>query len=877
METAHTQGGRFRLVGHSLLIGCALTALAAGRANAETGAEAEYSPAAADVEGDTIVVTGSRTEGRTAEKSLVPISVANSEDLARSGKQNLRDALSQVLPSYLVQAGGYQGQQGAGVRGARLRGLDAKDTLILVDGVRRHTTSLLVGGASPTDLDLIPSNAIERIEVLGNGAASLYGSDAIAGVINIILKKTVDDGGSLSAYYGQYGQSVGDLPDKYGRTKNIQVHQGWRLDDDGGFVNLSANAQWQNATNNFPGYKAASLSDRATLLYPTLADGSLDPRETSKSRYRQWLGMPSSKTFSFAYNAQVPLGDVTLYSNATYAWRYSSGPGYYRTASNQSRAPGTTPSPQDPFANAPYTSGELVFPDGYLPTFDVRENDFQAVLGVKGELAGWDWNLSSGYGGDHAKIYTKNSINVSAGPEYWDQRDFYDGSQINGQLLSTLSLSRKVDSGLFGQPLTIALGAEHRRDSFRKGQGELLSYLAGTWVWPEGTALAGTHPNLGAQGMSGTPPEATGSWSRQTIAGYIELNQQLTDRWTIDLSGRFEHFTDFGNAPAGQVSTRYEFSDGFAVRGSFGNGFSAPTLLQQRNITRSGSYSVDNNPLSPTYGEFTQRTSVTTNHFDELGHLIGVPALKAEHSINAGAGFVARPFARTVLTLDGYLIDIRNRIVAASANVTAGTPLADLLNAQGNYNVSSVTFNINGARTLTRGFDFKLEHSDPIGDLGTLYWTLASNQNVTKVKNFSALPAIIGTASEGTLRMLGAQFTSYYPKNITSLALRWEREKLNLWVKATRWSSTTYRGASAALDEHQSPAVTVDANVNYAVTDWLGISVGGTNILNKRPDRISAEAQALQFISGTEVAPYNRYAPFGLDGGFYYARLDVKW
>ncbi len=154
---------------------------------------------------------------------------------------------------------------------------------------------------------------------------------------------------------------------------------------------------------------------------------------------------------------------------------------------------------------------------------------------------------------------------------------------------------------------------------------------------------------------------------------------------------------------------------------------------------------------------------------------------------------------------------------------------------------------------------------------------MASNQNVTKVKSFSALPAIIGTASAGTLRTLGAQFTSYYPKNITSLALRWEFEKLNVWFKANRWSSTTYRGASAALDEHQSPAITVDANLNYEVTERLGFSVGGTNVLNKKPDRISAQAQALQFISGTEVAPYNRYAPFGLDGGFYYARLDVKW
>src|SRR5690606_36839447 len=200
-----------------------------------------------------VVVTGTRARARSAEESLVPISVVAPEDLTRTGKQNLRDALAVSVPSYQLQAGGYQGQQGAGVRGARLRGLDAKDTLVLVNGVRRHTSSLLVGGASPTDLDLIPSNAVERIEVLGHGAASLYGSDAIAGVINIILKKTADTGGNLSIYYGQYGQSVGDLPNKYGRTKNIQYHQGWRIGDSGGFFNVSVNAQRQNGTNNYPG------------------------------------------------------------------------------------------------------------------------------------------------------------------------------------------------------------------------------------------------------------------------------------------------------------------------------------------------------------------------------------------------------------------------------------------------------------------------------------------------------------------------------------------------------------------------------------------------------------------------------------------------
>lgn len=866
----------------SLLIGGGLLAMTMAATCAKAGDGTAPAPADAPVAeettGDTIVVTGSHAGGRAIEKSLVPISVASSDDLARSGKQNLRDALAEVLPSYQVQAGGYQGQQGASVRGARLRGLDAKDTLILVNGVRRHSSSLLVGGASPTDLDLIPANAIERIEVLGDGAASLYGSDAIAGVINIILKSTAQTGGGFSVYYGQYGQTVGDQSDKYGKTKNVQFHQGWKLDDAGSFVNVSANVQLQDGTNIYPGYKAANAADKTTLLYPLQADGSLDPRETSQSRYRQWMGLPSSRTYSFAYNGQIALGsDLTLYSNATYAWRYSSGPGYFRTASNQSRTPGATPSPQDPFANAPYTSGALVFPDGYLPTFDVRESDVQGVIGLKGVTAGWDWNLSTGYGGDNAAVYTKNSINVSAGPANWGQRDFYDGSQINGQLLTSLALSKKFASGLLGRPLTVSAGVEHRYDTFRKTAGELLSYYSAGWVWPVGSGNDNIPPNQGAQGMSGNTPDSAGSWSRNNIAAYIELNQQLTDRWTVDLAGRYEYFTDFGSAPSGQISTRYEFSPKFAIRGSFGNGFSAPTLLQEHNATQAGSYSVDSNASSATFGQYIQQYTVTTNGYQALGQAIGIQQLRPEYSINSSAGFVFKPFARTTLTIDGYLIDIRNRVVSATSQVTQGSALYQILIAQGVTNPTGVTFNLNGAHTRTTGFDLRLEHSDPIGRLGTLHWTVLSNQNVTTVRNYSALPAILGTANAGTLRVLNGQFTSYYPKNITSLALRWEVGKINAWVKETHWSSTTYTGTTAALDQHQSPAFTTDASLSYAVSDGIRLSVGGTNVFNKRPDRLSPAAQALQFISATAVAPYNSYAPFGLDGGYYYGRVDFKW
>ncbi|MCE7798569.1 TonB-dependent receptor [Sphingobium sufflavum] len=490
-------------------------------------------------------------------------------------------------------------------------------------------------------------------------------------------------------------------------------------------------------------------------------------------------------------------------------------------------APGTTPSTQDPFVNAPHTSGALLFPDGYLPTFGVQENDFQFVAGLRGTISNWNWNFSTSFGQDYAKVYTKNSNNTSAGPEYWAQRDFYDGAQVGKLLVTTLAVSRKLDQGLFGRPLSIAVGVEHRYDSFAKKAGERLSYFAGPWVWPAGTGSnAGTHPNAGAQGMSGFTPASAGPWSRNNLAAYIELNQQLTDAWTVDLAGRYEYFTDFGSVPSGQISIRYEISPAFALRGTFGNGFSAPTLLQSRNSTQGGGFSRDTNPQSPTFGTIRESQSVTTNHYQAIGQAIGVPALNPERSINASIGFVVKPFPRTLLTVDGYLIDISNRITSATATVAQGTALAAVLSAAQVYNVTSVSFNVNGAHTFTKGFDFRFERTESLGAFGTLRWTVTSNQNVTTIKSFSPLPPVIGAASAQTLRVLTGALTSYYPKNISALVLDWNYKSFQFRAKETRWSATNYLGSSPTADQRQSPAFTTDASISYTVSDNVRACLG---------------------------------------------------
>jgi iron complex outermembrane receptor protein len=840
-------GGLSRSFRNSLLIGSAIAAFAASTAQAEEASSLAAASDAAEAEGDVIVVTGSRGEGRAAEKSLTPISVVSLEELERSGKQNLRDALAEVVPSYAVTAGGYLGQQGAAVRSARLKGLDTKHTLVLVNGKRRHTTALSISTEAPVDLDLIPASAVARIEVLSDGAAAQYGSDAIAGVINIILKNNAS-GGDATLGYGQYGSTVGDLKDRgyYGKTWTFQAQQGFGVGD-GGFFNFGADIRLQNATNAYGSYPLT------TSIYPKLSNGDPDPRETSISRYRQWIGQPSANTYSFYYNSEVPLGDaITLYSNATFANRYSEGPGYFRPAL----------SPQ---------TDTSVYPDGYLPVFATEENDFQVVAGFKGDsLAGWSWDLSSSYGGDNGDVYTKNSINVSAGPAYNSQRDFYDGTLKNRQLVTGLDLTKKFDNGLFGRPLNVAFGLEHRYETYEIVAGELLSYYLGDFVWPVGSPFAGQRPNPGAQGMGGFAPEVAGKWSRHNFAAYAELNQQVTDRWTVNLASRYEYYTDFGSAPSGQLSTRYEFSDRFAVRGTIGNGFSAPTLQQQHYSTRTGSYSTD-----PDSGLLTQRFTVQATTDTAIGQALGVKALKPEHSINASLGFVAKPLDGLTIIVDGYLIDITDRIVTSPTLTNAN--VRQLLTNAGIANVNSVTFYMNAGHTRTYGIDFKADYRHDIGDLGTLRWTLAANYNETALIKLNTLPPALAATTENYSRAALSRFTTFYPKIVASLGLNWEWGRFNLNAKEFYWGATEFLSPNGPnLDQYNEPAFTTNVNVSYALTDRVKFEVGGTNIFNHRPNQLSANAQKFAAVPIADHA-YNSYAPYGYDGGFYYARLNLKW
>jgi iron complex outermembrane receptor protein len=819
----------------------AVAEFAAPAAAGPAPAAAPAAPLLSGQAGEVVVVTGARGEARSIARSLSPIDVVGAKELAATGKQNLRDALATLYPSY-SNTPGFKGQTGIAVATATLRGLDANSVLVLVNGKRRHHTPLIINGQSPTDLDLIPMSAIDHVEVLRDGAAAQYGSDAISGVINIILKSNAA-GGSASTLYGQYAHTVGDFEGR-GKTNNLLFNQGIELGHDGGFISFSATADAHRATN-----------DQGPIPLTTKLYFGNDPRETSLSRYKMRLGKPAGETYNLGYNAELPLTpNTTLYSYATAGKRRSQGWGYYRPAN----------SPQN------YVD---VYPDGFIPKFQTRENDYQAVFGVRGkDVLGWDWDLSTSYGRDRADIYTLESLNGSLGPAYQNQHDFYDGALESSEWVTNLDLNRRVQTGWFTAPLSVSAGYEHRFDHFEQKAGEWASYANGGYVFPSGP-LAGQRPNSGASGMAGFAPEVTGSYARTNDALYADFSQTLATGWSAAAAARYERYDDFGYVRSGKLSTRYELSDSVALRATLSNGFSAPTLQQQYYTTKVGGYTTD-----PLTGQLRQSFALSAPAGSVVARALGAQPLQPQRSVNHSIGIVYKPSRTTNISLDAYQIAIRNRII--STPTLQGTTVNNILNAAGlaAEAITSVTYFTNAASTRTRGVDLVVDHRSTLPQgWGKIDWIFTSNQNATTIRSLAGVPPVLANSGIAYNRATTSALTENNPKNISSLTALWKINRVELTLKETRYSKVKNASAiAAARDEVVDAAYITNLNLGYALSPRARLSVGADNLFDKRPNELNAEAKKFFAIPVTTPS-YSWYSPYGIDGAYYYARLDVSW
>lgn len=794
-----------------------------------------------------IIVTGTRAANVRAADSAAPIKVIDAETLSHVGQPNINQALAQLVPSFTAEAFG--GDTANLTLSARLRGLSPNQVLVLVNGKRRHGTANLhvlggpfQGGAAP-DLDLIPPASIARIEVLEDGAAAQYGSDAIAGVINIILKKDAS-GGTASATAGQYYKGDGTT---YAATANLGVPLG-----EGGFLNLTLFHRFHDYSDrNGPDSRVANR------------DGSLrtDLTPAQRTAYAALPGFPNvnhitgdarSRLSTIFYNAGYDFGAVQFYSFGGYGRRTARAFENFRlpdriVASAVPGVPGDLGTP-----------GAIVYaPQGFNPKEGLTEDDYSVTAGIKSTLAGWSTDLSTTYGRDRNTIYTYDSANASLFIDTGrTPNTFYDGSYINTEWTTNLDLVRDLDLGMAG-PLTLAVGAEYRRNIYELRRGDAAS------TYKEG-----------AQAFPGLLASDSGRHSRDNVAGYLDVALTPVAGMKLDLAGRYEHYTDFGDTLTGKATARYDISRAFALRGTVSTGFRAPTLAE----------------------EFYSATTVSTTDAtvqlppnSPATRLLGFDRLKAEKSTNFSAGAVFRPAPRATLTIDAYQVRIRNRIVATGTIYGSGGAInsqavIDAIRANGNTLDPTVTYTAvslftNGIDTRTRGVDAVASTTNDLGALGKVTWSIAANLNKTNVTRVAGTPAPVAPQPLFSPTTI-SQLEKGSPSAKVILGAFWKVGPLGVTLRETVFGKTSVLYSPDGSEYTVNPVNTAgitDLEVNFRATKRLELTLGANNLFDKRPQ---AERLNSTGAISSGNAPYdapNLNSPYGINGGYYYARAAVTF
>jgi iron complex outermembrane receptor protein len=489
---------------------------------------------------DTVIVTGTRVSDRTVAESQSPIDIISSEALQSTGTSELATALSRVLPSLNFPHPALTDGT-SGIRPAQLRGLSPDQVLVLVNGKRRHTSAQInvngsIGrGASAVDINAIPIAAIERVEVLRDGASAQYGSDAIAGVINIVLKGA-SEGGSLAIDHGQY--SAGD-----GAKSQLSGDTGIGFGDGRGSVHVAGQISQQDATNRAGPYQGSAPN---TGNYPGIGETTFV------------YGDPQVDATAVAANGEFRFSDhVTGYATAIASNRDITSFAFYRSRNH----------------NGQSALLAQTYPDGYVPQIGQSSKDRSLVAGLKGSTdGGFGWDVSYNYGYNKIGFNTRNSINYSLGTD--SPSSFYDGALEYTQNIVNADFTQSLDWGL-AYPVTLSFGTEYRQEKWNQSPGEAASYTGTTG---------------GAQGFAGFSPANAVHADRHNYAVYAGLEADFTDKFSAGLTGRYEDYSDFGSKSSGKLSARHAFTDKLALRGTVASGFRAPSLAQQQYQAVTSSY-----------------------------------------------------------------------------------------------------------------------------------------------------------------------------------------------------------------------------------------------------------------------------------------------
>ena len=765
-----------------------------------------------------ISVIGSRLSVRTTTETASPIDIIDEAQLAATGAIETAKALQLLVPSFNFPTSSVTDGSDA-VRPASLRGLSPDHTLVLVNGKRRHGSALVhlngtMGrGSSNVDLNAIPVAAIKRIEILRDGAAAQYGSDAIAGVINIVLKDQAT-GGSLQASTGQTFEGDGDY---YKTSLNASIPL-----TDHGFLNVTLEHQDKDKTNR------AGLDPREQY---NRINGQLDPREATFNRLNHQVGDAAYQHSAVFANAGYDSGDVRWYAFGGFSSRDSQSSAFFRL-------------PKD-VRNVPE-----IYPDGFLPQLAPTSDDHSITTGIQWSLADWQLDLSAGTGRSTYAYFVNNSLNASKGPT--SLTSAYAGQLKNQEENYNFDASRRYDF-VNDSELVVSTGLSHRENRYRIEAGEELSWRNYGYQGKAG----------GIQGFGGFTPESQVDASRDNTALYLELENALTDEFTWGAAARHEEYSDFGQARSFKLSGRYQLSDSWAVRATVNDGFRAPSV-QQLYFSNLSTLFVAN----PQTGVLVPTESGTFNNISPVTRALGQGDLQAETALSYSAGITYQGDNGLSFTLDSYQIRLDDRIILTGSVTRASSAVLNTL--LGSSSANSVRFFTNAVDTTTRGVEAVLSYQWPATRFGEFQSSLSVQLNDSEIDHIK-VPSLLDSLQTRLFdRVEQTRLTKANPNQGGVWSLNHRYGDLTSSVRVNYFGPYTLGYATG--DKEFSAKTIVDLSFGYQVTSALQVNAGVSNLFDVYPD----EQPTVNNFNGIFKYP-NTNAPFGFNGGSYYLDLSYSF
>ncbi|OUS24571.1 ligand-gated channel protein [Thalassotalea sp. 42_200_T64] len=823
---------------------------------------------AQDQEIEQISIIGSRVSGRSADELPVPVDILSAEALANTGQTEVGRMLQAIAPSFNFSSSSISDGTDA-LRPATLRGLGPDQTLVLINGKRRHQASLIhintsVGrGTAGTDMNAIPASSIKRIEVLRDGAAAQYGSDAIAGVINIVLNDA-SEGGKVSVSYGEY--SEGD-----GETINVDISKGFSLGDNG-YLNATLNFRDRGTTNRAGLHGSCQFSGCTEL--PNGDNLLGDPREATASRNTFRIGDADSEQVALTINTGYQLGDGELYGFITYSKRDNESAAFFRHNANSG-------------GNAPLQDGDATIPAGFLPKINSDIKDVSYNFGYQVDFSNdASLDLSYTYGQNKIDYTTSDTINSSFANSL-QYTTTMSASEIRNSVpreafaygleltLETLNLDYTQAFDLF----SLAMGAEIRTDEYRVTAGDEYSYR--DYDTENGESIFATDRSPGSQGFGGIGPVSEVDESRDVISFYAEVETEITDDFLVSGAVRYDDFDGFGDSSNFKLAANWSITEDIAIRGAMSTGFRAPSMQQLyfNNI----STQFITNPDDPTGDQIAVQIGTFRND-SVLAQAIGIPELKEEEATNFSLGTVIQVSDDINLTVDWYSIDIDDRIVISNKLGTGLSPALDAaLKASG---AGAGQFFLNGADTETTGIDIIATwNTELLG--GDLDLTFAANFTETDVVNLFT-PKDSGLGDIPPEEIFSEQDISiieeWQPEDRISVSGLYTMGDLTVNLAFNRYGEYTITDGGR---QTYGAEVLTDLRINYQVTENISFNLGGNNIFDVYPDKNEignsrtgtiVDASGNVIVNSPGVFTYSRRsAPFGFNGAFYYAGAEYKF